>query len=498
MMRSAIALGLFAVAGAAPIVPEPRALSLSLPGITIDAGNILSIGVGGVTVTLGKADATTTATTAATTPTTTSVTTTPTATPTTATEADAGTDTETWDSTSSLSSVIDSVTSSWIESVTPTIASLEAQTPATDTPTTTATPTSTKTPTTTATPTTESTTTATTTTSSSTAATATSTGCASASGDAPYSLSCSDLESVITFPNGNQGKAGGIVFLVHGTGSTGEETWGSGPYYTILPDLGDGYDIAWFTSPTRSLGDAQETAEYIAYNIKALAAQSTTGQVFLIGHSQGNINIQWALEFWPSTRDYVSGFVSLAGDFHGTAEGPLLCVGQDLLEGGCEPGVLQQNVGSHYLAALNAQGGSALVSTTSLYTLYDDIVQPELTDPTSQLSGSSFLSVQDACTDAFLADHFTMTVTAPAFYLTYDALTHGGQASLSRFDASTQCTFLVATGQTDPFSTVAGVIEQAALDAIAVAAYAPKVTAEPKLMDYVCDAGAASSYCESS
>jgi hypothetical protein len=78
-----------------------------------------------------------------------------------------------------------------------------------------------------------------------------------------------------------------------------------------------GYDIAWFTSPTRSLGDAQVTAEYIAYNIKRLAAMSATKKVFIIGHSQGNINIQWALAFWPSVRKYVTGFSSLAGDFHG-------------------------------------------------------------------------------------------------------------------------------------------------------------------------------------
>lgn len=78
-----------------------------------------------------------------------------------------------------------------------------------------------------------------------------------------------------------------------------------------------GYDIAWFTSPTRALGDAQVTAEYIAYNIKRLAAMSATKKVFIIGHSQGNINIQWALAFWPSVRKYVTGFSSLAGDFHG-------------------------------------------------------------------------------------------------------------------------------------------------------------------------------------
>jgi hypothetical protein len=44
---------------------------------------------------------------------------------------------------------------------------------------------------------------------------------------------------------------------------------------------------------------------------------SATKKVFIIGHSQGNINIQWALAFWPSIRRYVTGFSSLAGDFHG-------------------------------------------------------------------------------------------------------------------------------------------------------------------------------------
>ncbi|WVQ94658.1 hypothetical protein IAU59_001738 [Kwoniella sp. CBS 9459] len=323
---------------------------------------------------------------------------------------------------------------------------------------------------------------------------AVSSGCASAPGDAPYSLSCGELANVITFPDGFQGKQGGIVFLVHGTGSTGEETWGTGPYHTILPNKGKGYDIAWFTSPTRSLGDAQVNAEYIAYNIKVLAQKSKSGKVFLIGHSQGNINIQWALEFWPSMRHYVSGFASLAGDFHGTAEGPLLCAGQDLLQAGCEPSVLQQSVGSHYLAAQNSKGGSALVSTTSLYTLEDDIIQPEVVNPTSDLPGATVISVQQAC-PLYITDHFGMTVAAPAFYLAYDALTHGGSASLSRFDSS-MCTFLSDSTIPNPFVEIPGVIRQAALDAISVVAYEPKVFAEPKLMPYVCQRGAAPSYCK--
>jgi len=78
-------------------------------------------------------------------------------------------------------------------------------------------------------------------------------------------------------------------------------------------------------------------AEYVAAAIQILAPQSKTGQVFIVGHSQGNIvsfnfaeswpidlltlcspkNIQWALLYWPSLRNLISGFSALAGDFKG-------------------------------------------------------------------------------------------------------------------------------------------------------------------------------------
>jgi hypothetical protein len=79
----------------------------------------------------------------------------------------------------------------------------------------------------------------------------------------------------------------------------------------------DGYDVCYVTIPERSLGDAQVNAEYVAYNIQDLAAKSSTGKIYVIGHSQGNLNIQWALAFWPSLRSKVLGFGSVAGDFFG-------------------------------------------------------------------------------------------------------------------------------------------------------------------------------------
>jgi hypothetical protein len=77
-----------------------------------------------------------------------------------------------------------------------------------------------------------------------------------------------------------------------------------------------------------------------------------------------------------------------------------------------------------------------------------------------------------------------MTVSAPAFYLTLDALTNGGQASLSRFNTLTMCNFLLDLSEVDPFAEIPGVIRQAALDAISVVAFVPKTTSEPALMSY--------------
>lgn len=81
----------------------------------------------------------------------------------------------------------------------------------------------------------------------------------------------------------------------------------------------------------------------------------------------------------------------------GTGEGPLACLTQDLTAGGCEPSVIQQTVGSHYLNAQNSKGNQALVPTTSLYTIEDDIIQPEVgPSPTSNLPGASVITVQRA------------------------------------------------------------------------------------------------------
>ncbi|KAI5450512.1 hypothetical protein NCC49_002969 [Naganishia albida] len=249
---------------------------------------------------------------------------------------------------------------------------------------------------------------------------------ATKAGDAPFSLSRDEYDSRIVCPNGVKGAEGGIVFLVHGTALTGEETWATGPFVTILPTKGVQYDVCYIEIPNRSFNDAQLNGEYVAAAIQILAPQSKSGKLFIVGHSQGNINIQWALLYWPSTRSQVSGFSSLAADFKETAEGPLLCIPQMLLQGGCQPSVIQQTIGSDYLKAQNQRGLEALVPTISVYTIQDDIIQPEIFTPTSELPGAATsVSVQELCGLTYLADHFTIPFASPSFYMTYLALTEG-------------------------------------------------------------------------
>jgi hypothetical protein len=134
-----------------------------------------------------------------------------------------------------------------------------------------------------------------------------------------------------------------------------------------------------------------------------------------------------------------------------------------LLQGGCEPSVLQQSVGSNYLKAQNnGAGGSALVPTTSIYTIFDDIIQPEIINPTSDLPGATVLRMQgtsispitipsssaddsdlDLCGPGYVIDHFLMTVAAGPFYLTLDALENKGVADRSKFNLG-MCTYLTA------------------------------------------------------
>jgi len=306
--------------------------------------------------------------------------------------------------------------------------------------------------------------------------------------DAPYTFSSAQLGSVLVCPNGTA-NTNGIALLVHGTGSTGNETWGAGPYTLFLPQMN--IAVCWVNLPMRALGDMPTTAEYVAYNIQQLAPKSATGKVICIGHSQGaGLNIQWALLYWPSTRNMVSRYIALSGDFHGTSEGPLFCSAEDLARQGCQVSVIQQSIGSMYLAAQNHRGNTALVPTTSIYTRYDEIIQDENLNPTSILPSADNYALQDltVCGPTHIAEHFVMVVDPAAFEIAKLAIGAGaGHTPIAKFDKR-YCTYLVED-QLLNLTAVPALLQATFTAAVELGVGGAVVKKEPQLPQYVCDAG---------
>ncbi|UZJ53544.1 hypothetical protein CBS101457_002864 [Exobasidium rhododendri] len=256
--------------------------------------------------------------------------------------------------------------------------------------------------------------------------------------DAKFSESQAQLLTMgIECPNGVQQAASKNILFIHGTGGTGDESWVGG----LIPAFyAKGYNGCYVNLPNRTLGDAQVSGEYVVSAIERMYSMTGNKQILLIGHSQGNLNIQWALNYWPSTRSKVANYVSLSGDFQGTAEGPIVEALQDLVVKGATPSVIQQSVllgvQSNFLKALNKRGNLALVPTTSTYGIEDEVIQPVVSDSALGSNGAAFahISVQDVC-PLMVADHFEILINTVAFYLALDAFEHGGVASLARVKA---------------------------------------------------------------
>lgn len=77
--------------------------------------------------------------------------------------------------------------------------------------------------------------------------------------------------------------------------------------------------------------------------------------------------------------------------------------------GHCSEAIYQQSIGSQFLRAQNIDAGKALVGTTSIFTLEDEIIAPEPQDST--LAGANNIAIQglDVCGPLHVADHFLGT-----------------------------------------------------------------------------------------
>ncbi|KKA17574.1 Lipase, partial [Rasamsonia emersonii CBS 393.64] len=141
-----------------------------------------------------------------------------------------------------------------------------------------------------------------------------------ASGDAPYTVDEDTLRAAIYIPESFSYGANGKmpVILVPGTAI---------PAGMIKLGSAANVDPVWVNIPKASLGDVRVNSEYVAYAINYISGVSASSNVSVISWSQGGINTQWALKYWPSTRSVVSDFIALSPDFHGTIESILVCPG---------------------------------------------------------------------------------------------------------------------------------------------------------------------------
>lgn len=310
--------------------------------------------------------------------------------------------------------------------------------------------------------------------------------------DAPYSVAEADLRAAIFIPSGfTYGKKTPVLF-VPGTGAYGGSNFANNLRKLLT---GQSYaDPVWLNVPDAMLGDVQVNAEYVAYAINYISAVSSNEKIAVISWSQGGLDTQWVLKYWPSTRNIVQDFLPVSPDFHGTIFANVLCLSADSEIGlPCDPSVIQQERTSNFVQQLRKNGGDkTFVPTTTFYSgLFDEIVEPQQGTAASAflpagLAPASNNEVQAICANqpgGSFYGHAGVLFNPLTYALIVDALRHPGTTGqVSRIDRQAVCADYAAPGldlddvlATNGLTPVAGVL---------LLAYPNKVLTEPPLKSY--------------
>lgn len=312
--------------------------------------------------------------------------------------------------------------------------------------------------------------------------------------DASYSVSEAALRAAIYIPPGFTYGSKTPVLFVPGTGA-----YGGTNFANNLRKLFTGQTFAdpvWVNIPGAMLADAQINSEYIAYAINYISAVSKNKKIAVISWSQGGLDTQWVLKYWPSTRSIVQDFLPVSPDFYGTTFANALCLsakdGAGL--GPCDPAVIQQQRTSNFISRLRANGGdSAYVPTTTFYSgFFDEIVEPQQGNAASAFLGSangqpvSNNEVQNVCANqpgGSFYGHAGVLFNPLTYALIVDALKNPGKTgNVNRINRQQVCAQYAAPGlDLDDVLATSGLIPVAG---VLLLAYPQKMLTEPALKSY--------------
>ena len=176
--------------------------------------------------------------------------------------------------------------------------------------------------------------------------------------------------------------------------------------------------------------------------VRTMAAASGR-QVDVIGHSQGTLEMRWALRWWPDVRRHVDDAISLADPHHGASGADQFCPMDS-----CAPAVHQMRPPARFLTALNSHDETPGGDHTSVFSANDELVQPPRS---AVLDGAVNVLVQDLCPGRPV-HHGALLYDAVVFAVVLDALSNPGPADLSRFDPAT-CHQAWMPGVAEPVTT---------------------------------------------
>lgn len=263
------------------------------------------------------------------------------------------------------------------------------------------------------------------------------------------------------------------VVLVHGTGSTGHESW-SWSYQRAL--RADGFGVCTVDLPDRGLGSFVRSAEYVVHAVRR-AARRSGRDVSVVGHSQGGSLAVWVTEFWPDVARKVEDVVSIAGPLNGTEFADDLCS-----PGRCTALAWQSRTDARTLDALRGATLSSTTDYTSIVTIHDEIVYPQ--PRAGRMPGVKLVVVQDVCA-ADPVEHGLILGDPVTYAVVLDALTHRGSARPQRLPVPPCRQAFIPNG--DPAGSAA-FLQTVASFSTGLLDPRRMISAEPRLPKYARDA----------